>query len=166
MAAAQLGDEGETVSMYSEVMDDVLARSAGMLEQHGLTSLAPELRQRWASALRATLDERLQLQQLQQQQQQSEQFCPAPLDSVVKAEPPSTVAAGDDGDETLEGLDDDETALDGEADAPAGASLALCLYEKVKRVKSKWRVTLRDGLLLPDGANDVFFTRINAEFHF
>lgn len=48
-------------------------------------------------------------------------------------------------------LDDpDELAGDPEADAETDEAM-LCTYEKVQRVKNKWKCTLKDGILKVDG---------------
>lgn len=53
-------------------------------------------------------------------------------------------------------LDDpDEIAGDPEADADTNEAM-LCTYDKVQRVKNKWKCTLKDGILKVDGKEYVF----------
>ena len=57
----------------------------------------------------------------------------------------------DDEDAINSDLDDpDELAGDPEADAETDEAM-LCTYEKVQRVKNKWKCTLKDGILKVDG---------------
>ena len=57
----------------------------------------------------------------------------------------------DDEDAINSDLDDpDELAGDPEADAETDQAM-LCTYDKVQRVKNKWKCTLKDGILKVDG---------------
>ncbi|KAI9893846.1 MAG: transcription factor IIA subunit alpha [Vezdaea aestivalis] len=44
-------------------------------------------------------------------------------------------------------LDDPEEDLDNEDDDDSSMDMMLCMYEKVQRVKNKWKCTLKDGVL-------------------
>lgn len=49
-------------------------------------------------------------------------------------------------------LDDPEDPLDGSNDGDdAVGQVMLCTYDKVQRVKSKWKCTLKDGILTSGG---------------
>lgn len=81
---------------------------------------------------------------------------------------PSTTA-GDkrkrvsDGDEIGSDLDDsDDEDLDGGADGD-NDDMVLCLYDKVQRVKNKWKCVLKDGVASIDG-RDYLFAKCNGEF--
>lgn len=59
----------------------------------------------------------------------------------------------DDEDAINSDLDDSEDDLDGapaEDDGPIG-EMILCTWDKVNRVKNKWRCTLKDGILTTGG---------------
>ncbi|GAA6063895.1 hypothetical protein JCM10212_002427 [Sporobolomyces blumeae] len=72
----------------------------------------------------------------------------------------------DDEDAINSDLDDSEDELDadGGADGPdQGGDFVIALYEKVQRVKNKWKVTLKDGLISVNG-KDYLFSKCNGEF--
>ena len=60
----------------------------------------------------------------------------------------------DDSDEEVEG--------DGTGEGMEGDTV-LCLYDKVQRVKNKWKCVLKDGVANIDG-RDYLFSRCNTEF--
>ena len=41
--------------------------------------------------------------------------------------------------------------------------MVLCLYDKVQRVKNKWKCVLKDGVASIDG-RDYLFAKCNGEF--
>ncbi|KLJ08778.1 transcription initiation factor TFIIA large subunit [Blastomyces silverae] len=54
-------------------------------------------------------------------------------------------------------LDDSEDMLDDHNDGDdAVGQVMLCTYDKVQRVKSKWKCTLKDGILTSGGKEYVF----------
>lgn len=68
--------------------------------------------------------------------------------------------------------DDDEIGSDlddsDDEDAEGGADgdnddMVLCLYDKVQRVKNKWKCVLKDGVASIDG-RDYLFAKCNGEF--
>ena len=84
-------------------------------------------------------------------------------------------AAGDDDDDD-DGDDDeeDEDAINSELDDPEEAEddvnnedstdqVMLCTYDKVQRVKNKWKCTLKDGILRVDGS-EILFHKGSGEF--
>ncbi|KAK4054615.1 transcription factor IIA subunit alpha [Microbotryomycetes sp. JL221] len=62
-------------------------------------------------------------------------------------------------------LDDSDDELDNEEEEAAaeGGDLVIALYEKVQRVKNKWKVTFKDGLVSVNG-KEYLFTKCNGEF--
>jgi transcription initiation factor TFIIA large subunit len=60
--------------------------------------------------------------------------------------------------------DDDEEAAEvaDSGDGPVGETI-LCTYDKVQRVKNKWKCTLKDGILTTGGKEYVFH-KANGEF--
>ncbi|TNY18477.1 transcription factor IIA, alpha/beta subunit-domain-containing protein [Rhodotorula diobovata] len=56
--------------------------------------------------------------------------------------------------------EDDEDDVDG---ADPGGDLVIALYEKVQRVKNKWKVTLKDGLVSVNG-REYLFAKCQGEF--
>ena len=63
-------------------------------------------------------------------------------------------AAGDEDDEDAinSDLDDPDELDDANADDDNVSNVMLCTYDKVQRVKNKWKCTLKDGVLKVDGA--------------
>ncbi|PJF19594.1 Transcription initiation factor IIA large subunit [Paramicrosporidium saccamoebae] len=58
---------------------------------------------------------------------------------------------------------DDEDELDGEVDDENIADLILCQYEKIGRVRTRWRGVLRAGIIHVNGS-DFCFSRSNTDF--
>ncbi|SJX62244.1 related to TOA1-transcription factor TFIIA-L [Sporisorium reilianum f. sp. reilianum] len=68
-----------------------------------------------------------------------------------------------DDDEIGSDLDDsDDEDLDGGADGD-NDDMVLCLYDKVQRIKNKWKCVLKDGVASIDG-RDYLFAKCNGEF--
>lgn len=67
-------------------------------------------------------------------------------------------AAGDEDDEDAinSDLDDPNDLDENDGDDANVANVMLCTYDKVQRVKNKWKCTLKDGILKVDGAEFVF----------
>lgn len=62
-------------------------------------------------------------------------------------------------------LDDDDEAqenVDDEGEGPVGETI-LCTYDKVQRVKNKWKCVLKDGILTT-GNKEYVFHKANGEF--
>ncbi|KAK3181305.1 transcription factor IIA subunit alpha [Lecanicillium sp. MT-2017a] len=78
------------------------------------------------------------------------------------------VAAFDGGDDDDEDEEDDEDAINSDLDDPEEdleedevddeglGHIMLCMYDKVQRVKNKWKCTLKDGVLTVNGKEYVF----------
>ncbi|KAF2731597.1 hypothetical protein EJ04DRAFT_364885 [Polyplosphaeria fusca] len=61
-------------------------------------------------------------------------------------------------------LDDPEDELDGDgSDDDTTMDYMLCTYDKVQRVKNKWKCTLKDGVLMT-GKKEYLFHKANGEF--
>src|SRR5262249_50345202 len=67
-------------------------------------------------------------------------------------------AAGDDDDDNVDDedainsdLDDPDDLAANEGDAENTDQVMLCTYDKVQRVKNKWKCTLKDGILRVEG---------------
>lgn len=89
--------------------------------------------------------------------------------SSTKKEEDDDAAAGQkrkrisDDDEIGSDLDDsDDEDLDGGADGD-NDDMVLCLYDKVQRVKNKWKCVLKDGVASIEG-RDYLFAKCNGEF--
>ncbi|KAK5091397.1 hypothetical protein LTR05_001580 [Lithohypha guttulata] len=67
-------------------------------------------------------------------------------------------AAGDEDDEDAinSDLDDPDELDEANADEENVTNVMLCTYDKVQRVKNKWKCTLKDGVLKVDGSEFVF----------
>lgn len=86
---------------------------------------------------------------------------PSSLISTAQAPPAQTQFDGPGGDD--EGAEDDEDAINSDLDDPedheadeneaedAVGQVMLCTYDKVQRVKNKWKCTLKDGILTTGG---------------
>lgn len=78
----------------------------------------------------------------------------------VKAE------ANDDDEPPLNEDDDDEIdELDQGGEEPSTSHLVLAQFEKVTRTKSRWKCTLKDGIMHLNG-KDILFAKANGEFEF
>lgn len=67
-------------------------------------------------------------------------------------------------DEIGSDLDDSDDDVDGDGNENGGdADTILCLYDKVQRIKNKWKCVLRDGVANVDG-KEYLFSRCNTEF--
>ncbi|KAI0126441.1 transcription factor IIA [Xylariales sp. AK1849] len=53
-------------------------------------------------------------------------------------------------------LDDTDDNLDEDDDDVEGGQIMLCMYDKVQRVKNKWKCVLKDGVLSVNGKDYVF----------
>lgn len=58
--------------------------------------------------------------------------------------------------------DSDEEELDGMVDADGNEDMILCLYDKVQRVRNKWKCVLKDGVASIDG-RDYVFSKLASE---
>jgi len=70
------------------------------------------------------------------------------------------------GDEVINSdLDDSEGELDddGEGDDEADVDIVFCVYDKVQRVKNKWKTVFKDGMIHING-RDYLFQKCNGEF--
>ena len=75
------------------------------------------------------------------------------------------IRADEDEDAINSDLDDDDeeaTEVADSGDGPVGETI-LCTYDKVQRVKNKWKCTLKDGILTTGGKEYVFH-KANGEF--
>lgn len=73
-------------------------------------------------------------------------------------------AGDDDSDGINSDLDDPEDDIDsdGEDEEVENSMMMLCLYDKVQRVKNKWKYILKDGVANING-KDYVFNRANVE---
>ena len=75
---------------------------------------------------------------------------------------PSQMDAADDDDEEIDedainsDLDDPEDDQDDDDDDDDQGPVMICMYDKVQRVKNKWKCTLKDGVLTVAGKEYVF----------
>ncbi|GAP84297.1 putative transcription factor alpha beta subunit [Rosellinia necatrix] len=53
-------------------------------------------------------------------------------------------------------LDDPDDNVEGDEDDEEGGQIMLCMYDKVQRVKNKWKCVLKDGVLNVGGKDYVF----------
>lgn len=90
---------------------------------------------------------------------------PTPMVGTPK---PSRAEAGDDDEPPLNEDDDDDDDLDdfeqGEEE-PHTQHLVLAQFDKVTRTKSRWKCTLKDGIMHLNG-RDILFNKANGEFDF
>ncbi|WVQ84359.1 hypothetical protein IAT38_006511 [Cryptococcus sp. DSM 104549] len=71
------------------------------------------------------------------------------------------------GDDVIDSdLDDSDDELRGEADGGEDdndVDIVFCVYDKVQRVKNKWKTVFKDGMIHING-RDYLFARCNGEF--
>jgi len=71
------------------------------------------------------------------------------------------------GEEINSDLDDsdsaDENGDDPAVSGPADQDIVFCTYDKVARVKNKWKCTLKDGMIHMNG-KDYLFAKCSGEF--
>ncbi|GAA6007766.1 hypothetical protein JCM11491_003957 [Sporobolomyces phaffii] len=172
-------------AVYRTIIDDVVHQVRPEFEQIGVEeAVLQELLRLWELKLAQSRvadfssDERmgpvaqqfppltadqvaLNQQLLQQQQQQSKSG------SVKKEGDDKSGAKGEDDDAINSDLDSSEDELDEEAELAGGddqgGDIVIALYEKVQRVKNKWKVTLKDGLISVNG-KDYLFSKCSGEF--
>ncbi|THH27173.1 hypothetical protein EUX98_g7017 [Antrodiella citrinella] len=80
---------------------------------------------------------------------------------------PAAAAAKEDDDEEAINSDLDDSDSDGERDADttdgADTDIVFCTYDKVARVKNKWKCVLKDGMIHVNG-KDYLFAKCTGEF--
>lgn len=97
-----------------------------------------------------------------------------PASSASSSDPDSPNASGSPaksqqttGEEINSDLDDSDSDNDNGDDAAGGGhadqDIVFCTYDKVARVKNKWKCTLKDGMIHVNG-KDYLFAKCNGEF--
>jgi len=85
---------------------------------------------------------------------------PNPDGSPTKSQP----ATGEEINSDLDDSDSDNGDGDeGPGNAQADQDIVFCTYDKVARVKNKWKCTLKDGMIHVNG-KDYLFAKCNGEF--
>ncbi|KAJ3410226.1 transcription factor IIA subunit alpha [Chytridiales sp. JEL 0842] len=69
----------------------------------------------------------------------------------------------DDNDDDPDNLNSDLDSSDSDDEDPDMENMILCQYEKVSRIKNKWKCVFKDGVISVDG-KDYLFSKANAEF--
>ncbi|KAI1804737.1 transcription factor IIA, alpha/beta subunit [Daldinia bambusicola] len=64
--------------------------------------------------------------------------------------------ASDDADAINSDLDDPDDNIEDDDEDEDGGQIMLCMYDKVQRVKNKWKCVLKDGVLSVNGKDYVF----------
>lgn len=81
-------------------------------------------------------------------------------DKLIQLKPEPNAAGLLPGDEVIDSdLDDsdDELADEGEDDEAGGdVDIVFCVYDKVQRVKNKWKTVFKDGLIHVNGKDYLF----------
>ncbi|XP_074567850.1 transcription initiation factor IIA large subunit-like isoform X1 [Curcuma longa] len=90
----------------------------------------------------------------------------APTPAVATPKPSKDEAEEDD-EPSLNEDDDDDDELDDDQDddEPNTQHLVLALFDKVTRTKSRWKCTLKDGIMHLNN-RDILFNKANGEFEF
>lgn len=80
-------------------------------------------------------------------------------------QPSSTAAQSAEAEAINSDLDDSDTGDDEDADdgGAADTDIVFCTYDKVARVKNKWKCVLKDGMVHVNG-KDYLFAKCNGEF--
>jgi len=94
---------------------------------------------------------------------------PSPPSRSVPLPSVQVEAANAENDDAAIGSDlddsDDDDNLAGGADDPVGGAkdIVFCTYDKVQRVKNKWKCVLKDGMVHLNG-KDYLFSKCTGEF--
>lgn len=85
--------------------------------------------------------------------------------SLPQPAPPVQSSANDSEEAINSDLDDSDTEGEDEADEVAShdTDIVFCTYDKVARVKNKWKCTLKDGMIHING-KDYLFAKCTGEF--
>jgi transcription initiation factor TFIIA large subunit len=85
--------------------------------------------------------------------------------SQTQASPATGAAQPDDPEAINSDLDDSDTEGEEEAEEGAGGEndIVFCTYDKVARVKNKWKCILKDGMIHING-RDYLFAKCTGEF--
>lgn len=162
---------------YRHLIDHVIAGVRLDFEEMGIEdAILAELQQQWEARLAASnvadfsTDSRMaqhsskstlpasQPQEQQQQQQQVTKTDRKPR-KLVKTPAPEDDGIGSD----LDDSDEEDLAAPIADDGADSGDLLIALYEKVTRVKNKWKVTLKDGIVNVKG-KDYLFSKCLGEF--
>lgn len=172
LGSAQTDGAGDVAEQWSDVLAERMAsvdggpsgRLAvdGMIRDH-VASMAQRLE---GGGLMVPLDERRRMSKKHAKRARQAQ----------KATPSSSSHAGitaaqfdgnnddspvNDDDAINSDLDDSEDdELEGNIEADFQGDVILCLYDKVQRVKNKWKCTLKDGVVTVDGKECVLSNQI------
>ena len=76
--------------------------------------------------------------------------------SLASSAPPASNGAADDEAINSDLDDSDEDGNDEEDDGGAAGDIMFCTYDKVARVKNKWKCVLKDGMVSIDGRDYLF----------
>lgn len=85
---------------------------------------------------------------------------PAPIVQNEAIDDDDDEPLNEDDDEDLDDLDEEEEQND-----PNGQHLVLAQFDKVTRTKSRWKCTLKDGIVHMNG-RDILFNKATGEFEF
>ncbi|GAA5865245.1 hypothetical protein JCM1840_003962 [Sporobolomyces johnsonii] len=166
-------------AVYRTIIDDVIENVRPEFDQIGVEeAVLQELLRLWELKLAQSrvadfsADQRMgpvarqfpPLPQPDQAQQQAQKVEAAATKKSGLANGETKPKADEDEDAINSDLDDSEDELDDDADEQGG-DIVIALYEKVQRVKNKWKVTLKDGLVSVNG-KDYLFAKCNGEFEF
>lgn len=161
------GDDRDPQAQWAAVMghqrelktDDQKVRQAdGMLKRH----VSAQMRRLEGGGVLVPIDQRYSVAERQGLPSQSHLGPVLAPDNVKYESGVDTVARFDGGDEDLEDekdkdainsdLDDPEEEVDdGTVGEEYEGDTIICLYDKVQRVKNKWKCTLKDGVVNADG---------------
>ncbi|GAA5911876.1 hypothetical protein JCM6882_005226 [Rhodosporidiobolus microsporus] len=166
-------------AVYRTIIDDVITQIRPEFDQIGVEeAVLQELLRLWE--LKLAQSRAADFSHDERMGPVARQFLPLPHAEAVVKDEPKDAKKGKNGDAKpkKEGDDaaadedainsdlDDDDELDDEDDAEGveqGGDLVIALYEKVQRVKNKWKVTLKDGLVSVNG-KEYLFAKCNGEF--
>ncbi|GAA6034490.1 hypothetical protein JCM8097_005355 [Rhodosporidiobolus ruineniae] len=164
-------------AVYRTIIDDVITQVRPEFDQIGVEeAVLQELLRLWE--LKLAQSRAADFTQDDRMAPVARQFPPLKHGEVpVKHEDNKDVKKEKNGDKVKgEGEDDDPDAINSDLDdeddldededadgAEQGGDIVIALYEKVQRVKNKWKVTLKDGLVSVNG-KEYLFAKCNGEF--
>ena len=149
--------------MYKWIIDDVIEKAHRVFAETGIDeAILQELQQIWEQnivTMKVTPQDPIVAAHMSHQQSHTISQNDGPLDIPQK-----------DGADEEDDDDDDEAAINSDLDESNSedeevetSNIILCQYEKVWRVKNKWKCIFKDGIMNVNG-KDYLFNRANGEF--
>lgn len=166
----------DAAKLYNDIIDDVITESTQDFENNGIDEQTlQDLKRIWRENIAQTKvakfpwidhgDEQDEVNQDPEVKDENEKLAPnfeleidtthSKLNKEVKRERTLASLDSDDINSDLDDSDEDDHGSDEDGDEAEGM-IIMCLYEKVLRVKNKWKCNLKDGIANINGKDYVF----------